>query len=126
MLKWILVGSGGAAGSLLRFALQGWLQPAASLFPLGTMLVNLIGCFAIGFLMALFTGPYVVREEYRFGIIAGVLGGFTTFSAFSWESSQLINGRQWALAMLYIGGSVFFGLLATFVGIRLSQWIYGA
>lgn len=123
--KWILIAGGGAIGSVTRFALQGILQPATSVFPFGTLCVNVAGCFAIGFLMTLFTGPYVAREEYRFGMVAGVLGGFTTFSAFSWESMRLIEARQWVYALLYISASVIVGLVATFCGIRLSQWLYG-
>lgn len=126
MLQWILIAGGGALGAVLRFALQGLVQPKGSLFFWGTWAVNVSGCLAIGFLMALFTGPYAIRPEYRVGIISGILGGFTTFSSFSWESTQLIEQRQWGLALLYIGSSVIVGLLATFAGIRLSQWLYGA
>ncbi len=125
LLKWVLIGAGGAAGAMLRFALQGLVQPTkGSLFPWGTLVVNVTGCFAIGFLMALFTGPYAIRPEYRLGIITGVLGGYTTFSSFSWETMQLAEERQWGLALLYVGASVIVGLVATFVGIRLSQWLY--
>ena len=127
MLKWILIAGGGALGAVLRFALQGLVQPAkGSLFPWGTWIVNVSGCVMIGFLMALFTGPYAIRPEYRIGIISGILGGYTTFSSFSWEGTQLIEQRQWGLALLYIGSSVMVGLLATFAGIRLSQWLFGA
>lgn len=126
MLKWILVGLGGGVGAVLRVALQGVVQPQNSLFPWGTWVVNVSGCLAIGFLMALFTGPYVIRPEYRMGIVWGVLGGYTTFSSFSWEAMQLMEQRQWGLALLYVGSSAIVGLLATFVGIRLSQWLYGA
>lgn len=124
--KWTLIAIGGGLGAVLRFALQGLVQPRSSLFPWGTMLVNISGCLAIGFLMALFTGPYAIRPEYRLGIITGVLGGYTTFSSFGWETMQLAEQRQWGLALLYVGVSVIVGLLATFVGIRLSQWLYGS
>jgi fluoride exporter len=125
MLKWILIGLGGGVGAVLRFALQGAMQPKGSLFPWGTWAVNVTGCLAIGFLMALLTGPYVIRPEYRLGIVTGVLGGYTTFSSFSWEAMQLVEQRQWGLALLYVGSSAIVGLVATFAGIRLSQWMYG-
>ena len=126
MLKWIFIAGGGALGAVLRVALQGLVQPKGSLFPWGTWIVNISGCLMIGFLMALFTGPYAIRPEYRVGVISGILGGYTTFSAFSWEGTQLIEQRQWGLALLYIGSSVIVALLATFAGIRLSQWLFGA
>src|SRR4051812_35177258 len=101
MLKWILIAAGGALGSVLRYALQGCVQRAAnSNFPAGTLLVNLLGCLAIGFLAATFTGPKFVREEYRLGIIVGILGGFTTFSTFAWETFDLASRREFALAAL--------------------------
>lgn len=126
MLKWFLIAGGGALGAVLRYAIQGLVQPKNSLFPWGTWLVNVTGCLLIGFLMALFTGPYAIRPEYRLGIITGVLGGYTTFSSFSWESMQLVEQRQWGLALLYVGTSVIVGLAATLAGIRISQWLYGS
>lgn len=125
MLKFLLIALGGGAGAVLRYTMQGLVQPRASVFPFGTLIVNITGCLAIGFLMALFTGPYLIREEYRLGIITGVLGGYTTFSSFGWETMQLLEQRQWGMALLYVGLSVIVGLLATFAGIRLSQWMYG-
>lgn len=125
MLKWVLIAMGGGAGAVLRYAVQGFVQPKGSVFPMGTLIVNISGCLVIGFLMALFTGPYLIREEYRLGIITGVLGGYTTFSSFGWETMQLLEQRQWGMALLYVGVSVMVGLLATFAGIRISQWMYG-
>jgi fluoride exporter len=126
MLKLVLIALGGGTGAVLRYAVQGLAQPRGSVFPFGTLIVNISGCLVIGFLMALFTGPYLIREEYRLGIITGVLGGYTTFSSFGWETMQLLEGRQWGMALLYVGVSVMVGLLATFAGIRLSQWMYGS
>ncbi len=125
MLKLVLIALGGGTGAVLRYAVQGLVQPRGSVFPFGTLIVNISGCLVIGFLMALFTGPYLIREEYHLGIITGVLGGYTTFSSFGWETMQLLEGRQWGMALLYVGISVMVGLLATFAGIRLSQWMYG-
>lgn len=126
MLKLVLIAAGGGLGAVLRYLLQGLIQSRAGVFPLGTLIVNITGCLVIGFLMALFTGPYLIREEYRLGIITGVLGGYTTFSTFGWETMQLIEQKQWGMALLYVGLSVIVGLLATIAGIRLSQWMYGA
>ena len=75
--------------------------------------------------MALFTGPFRNAELYRDGLVIGILGGFTTFSAFGWETIQLLDSRQYGSASLYVGLSVGAGLLATLIGLRFSQWIYG-
>jgi CrcB protein len=60
-------------------------------FPFGTLSVNLLGCLAIGFLAAIFVGPVPLREEYRLGLVVGLLGGFTTFSAFGFETFLLLS-----------------------------------
>lgn len=75
-MKDALIMAGGAVGSLLRYILQGWGQALTSgTFPLGTLGVNVIGCFVIGFLNFLFTGPWPIRADYRIGLLVGVLGG---------------------------------------------------
>jgi len=82
-MKYALIMMGGALGSLLRYILQGWGQAIMNgTFPLGTLVVNVVGCFTIGFLTFSFLGPWPIRQDYRIGILVGVLGGFTTFSSF--------------------------------------------
>jgi fluoride exporter len=126
MTKWILIAAGGALGSLSRYALQGWMQRVINTnFPLGTLVVNLIGCALIGFLTATFTGPKLIREDYRIGIIVGILGGFTTFSAFGFETFSLANDRQFAFAALNIILSCGLGLLAVWAGYRAAEFLYG-
>jgi CrcB protein len=126
MTKWLLIAVGGAFGSILRYAIQGWMQRAINTnFPLGTLVVNLIGCALIGFLTATLTGPKMIREEYRIGIIVGVLGGFTTFSAFGFETFSLANDRQFAFAALNIVLSCGLGLLAVWAGYRAAEFLYG-
>jgi CrcB protein len=96
MNKWLLIAAGGALGSLLRYALQGWAQRlAGGNFPAGTLAVNLIGCLLIGVLSGAFSGPLLIREEYGIGLTVGVLGGFTTFSTFGLETFILANAGQW-------------------------------
>jgi CrcB protein len=87
--------------------------------------VNLIGCALIGFLTATFTGPKLIREEYRIGIIVGILGGFTTFSTFGWETFSLTNHRQFAFAALNVALSCGLGLLAVWAGYRAAEFLYG-
>jgi fluoride exporter len=126
MTKWLLIAAGGAFGSISRYALQGWVQRAINTnFPLGTLVVNLIGCALIGFLTATFTGPKLISEEYRIGIIVGILGGFTTFSAFGLETFLLANDRQFAFAALNVVLSCGLGLLAVWAGYRVAEFLYG-
>ena len=99
MTKWLLIAAGGAFGSVLRYAVQGWVQRAANgSFPVGTLTVNVLGCMFVGFLAALLTGPVLIREEYRLGLTVGILGGFTTFSTFGLETFVLTGHRQFWLA----------------------------
>ncbi len=126
MTKWLLIAAGGAFGSILRYAIQGWVQRAANgSFPAGTLAVNVLGCLVIGFLTALFTGPVLIREEYRIGLLVGILGGFTTFSTFGLESFTLMNAGQFALAALNIFSSCTLGLLAVWIGYRAAEYWYG-
>jgi CrcB protein len=126
VLKFALILAGGALGSLLRYLLQGLGQELAhGTFPLGTLIVNVVGCFAIGFLNALFTGPVPIRAEYRIGLVVGVLGGFTTFSAFGWETFSLANEGQLLRATANVLLSVCLGVSAVFVGCRLAERWFG-
>jgi fluoride exporter len=126
MLKFALIALGGAVGSLARYLLQGWVQESTrGTFPLGTLIVNVSGCFAIGLLNTLFTGPWPIRADYRIGLVVGVLGGFTTFSAFGWESFSLANGGELLRASLNVLLSVALGLAAVFAGARLAQRWFG-
>src|SRR5919109_1161032 len=102
MNKFILIFLGSGLGGIVRYALSGWVQRwTTETFPTGTLVVNIIGCFAIGFLSAAFTGsaaPIAIKEEYRIAIIVGVIGGFTTFSAFGKETLSLAADREMLLA----------------------------
>lgn len=126
MLKWLLIGVGGALGSVLRYAMQGWVQRfAGGAFPFGTMAVNVVGCFLLGLLAGFLAGPQLVREEYRVGLMVGVLGGFTTFSTFGLESFNLIAGGELRLALLNIALSCGVGLAAVWIGYRLAERWFG-
>lgn len=126
MTKWILIAAGGATGSLFRYAIQGWIQRlAGGTFPFGTFGVNIIGCALIGFLTALFTGPVLIREEYRVALTIGILGGFTTFSTFGLETFNLASSSQYALALVNIVLSCGLGVAAVWAGVRAAQYLYG-
>ena len=112
---------------MLRYLIAGWgHRLAQGAFPLGTLVVNVVGCFVIGLVGARLSGSLVIREEYRAGLMVGLLGGFTTFSAFGWETLTLANdGRgTWAIAnlLLTMTGS----LVAVWLGYRASEAWFGA
>jgi len=110
----LLIGSGSFIGGVLRYYLSQFIQiKTISTFPIGTLTVNFLGCFFIGLIVGLIDKENI-GSEWRFFLITGLLGGFTTFSAFSMESINLLRDGQLLYAFAYIGLSVLFGLLATF------------
>jgi CrcB protein len=126
MNKWLFIAAGGALGSVCRYALQGWVQRLTnSSFPFGTLVVNVTGCLLIGFLTAAFTGPVLIRQDYRLGLMVGILGGYTTFSTFGWETFSLANDGQFFLAALNVVFSCAVGLLAVWLGFRASEYWFG-
>jgi len=90
------------------------------------MVVNIVGCAAIGFLTPLLTGPVLIREEYRLAVLVGLLGGFTTFSTYGWETISLANDGQRWLALANVLGNNVFGLSAAWAASRLATAVYGA
>jgi CrcB protein len=114
----VVVGIGAAIGANLRYLLGLWAVARwGQSFPYGTMLINIVGSLLIGFcLMRLPLDP-----RWRLGVITGLLGGFTTFSTFSYEALALVELGRWQAATLYIGGSVGLGLLAAAVGLWLGR-----
>lgn len=126
MLKFILIFVGSGVGGILRYSLQGWVQRLVDIsFPLGTLAVNVCGCFVIGFLAATFSGPVLIREEYRIGLTVGIVGGFTTFSTFGLETFNLANDGQLRLAFANVLGSCVLGLMAVWIGYRLAERWFG-
>ena len=121
MSAWLWVGLGGFVGSVARYG-AGVLFAGASngRFPVATFLVNVVGCFAIGMLAGIFERHAPRFDELRPFLFTGVLGGFTTFSAFGLETIALMRRGDWTAAMLYAAGSVALGLLAVALGLRLA------
>ena len=116
-----LVALGGAIGSVLRWVLSGLVQRwTGSAFPWGTFAVNAAGSLAIGVIAALALERALVAPAVRVFSIVGVLGGFTTFSAFSYETLALLRDGQWPAAAGYAGGSVGVGLLCAFAGYAIG------
>ncbi|NLS90979.1 MAG: fluoride efflux transporter CrcB [Planctomycetaceae bacterium] len=127
MKQFLLIFIAGGCGSLMRYTVAGWAQHwSSSSFPTGTMVVNIVGCAAIGFLTPLLTGPVLIREEYRLAVLVGLLGGFTTFSTYGWETISLANDGQRWLALANVLGNNVFGLSAAWAASRLATAVYGA
>jgi len=118
----IAVALGGALGSLLRFLVSSWMLAhwPRHLY-MGTFAVNLIGCFAIGFLSAFFLLRADLPLALRTGLTVGVLGGLTTFSSFSLEVVNLLESGQYGTAAGYLLGSVLGGLAAAWLGMTLAR-----
>ena len=127
MTRFLLIFVGGGTGSLMRYVVAGWAQRLSnSTFPVGTLAVNLVGCALIGFLTPILTGPVLIREEYRLAVLVGLLGGFTTFSTYGWETVCLADDRQFWLAAANILASNLLGLGAAWLAARLATMIYGS
>jgi CrcB protein len=126
LLKPALIFLGSGSGGLLRYwlggVIQNWWGP---LFPVGTLVINVSGCLAMGFLAAVWTGPVLIREEYRAAVLIGLLGGYTTFSSFGRETLALVHDGEWWRAGWYVLGSVVLSLLAVWVGAALASKLYG-
>jgi len=125
LTKVLLIALAGGIGATLRFWVSGLVQSTATSFPVGTLAVNVIGCGVIGFLSAFFAGPQLVPEAWRFAVLVGLLGGFTTFSSFAWETLSLARDAQWLPAAANILLSNTLGLTAAWFGYRLGLKIFG-
>lgn len=122
----IFVALGGALGSVFRFLLSTWTQAISKSidFPYGTLTVNLIGCFIIGFLSQLAEERGAFTSESRTFVFIGILGGFTTFSSFGNETINLLRDGESFNALANIGANVIFGLMLVCLGRTLAYWIW--
>ena len=111
------VAAGGALGSVGRFLISKWLE--STVFPFGTFIVNITGCFIIGILWAVSLKNSLIPDHIKLFLMTGVCGGFTTFSAFSLESISLLREGKFFLFLVYSLGSLAYGFIATFIGIKL-------
>ena len=123
MLKNLLIiGSGGFIGSIARYLVsQLNLSVNFHSIPVGTLLVNIIGCFLIGFLSGIADKSMILSTEWRLFLMVGLCGGFTTFSAFANENLMLIHNGQIAAVLLYTAISIFLGFLAVYIGYVITN-----
>ena len=124
MVKILLVGLGGFLGAVARWGVAGAVQRVAgSSFPAGTLAVNVLGCAAIGVLMGLVTSYSLLGPEARAFLLVGVLGAFTTFSTFGWETLALLSDGEWLPAFLNVALNVLVGLGAVFAGLAAVRFL---
>jgi CrcB protein len=116
----LLIALGGAVGSVFRYLTADAVQRTTHVFPLGTLVVNVVGSLIVGiltgFLMNMQAHPMI-----RPALVVGFCGGFTTFSAFSMETVGLINGGEAGRAALYVGASLVFSVLGAGIGFRIAM-----
>jgi CrcB protein len=121
-VKWLLLLAGGGIGAVLRFTLALWVDARAGThLPWGTLAVNATGCFAIGVVATLADEHALVSPALRLFLVTGVLGGFTTFSAFGMETWQLVEDGR---AIAAFGNAVFSvgaGLAAVVAGVAITR-----
>ena len=122
MLQLLVIGCGGAVGALMRYGLGLRITLlAGNAFPWGTLFVNIVGCFLAGLLLALFVTRIPLSDLLRNGLQIGLLGGFTTFSAFSMDTIALFDQGLWLRGLLYIVTSVIVSLLGAYLGMSVGR-----
>ncbi len=123
MKKLLLVGLGGFVGSILRYSVSGTAHRMTAMvtFPIGTFTVNALGCLAIGFLSGLAEAREVISPQTRLFLMIGLLGGFTTFSAFGYETFALARDAERLPALVNVLASVILGLGAVWLGQILAR-----
>lgn len=121
--KMLLVMVGGALGCYLRYAISKWCneQTWGRMFPFGTLIVNVAGCFVLAAAASIVLERLPARQNWYLLIGTGFCGGFTTFSTFGWESYKLVRDGSWGLALANVVGSC----LAGFLGIVLAVTLVG-
>lgn len=125
MNKYLFVMLGGSLGAVSRFLLGTLVvRWYSAVFPLGTFLINVTGSFLIGVLMMLFLNRPSIDPNWRLFLVTGVLGGYTTFSSFEWETFFALREGASAVAMLYVILSVVVGLVAVWLGAIAASYLW--
>jgi CrcB protein len=121
----LLVGAGGFLGSIMRYLIGGWVQRGLNYptLPFGTLAVNVLGCLGIGLLAGLAESRFVLSAEARLFTMIGILGGFTTFSSFGYETMALARDGQLLAAFGNVALQLVLGLGAVYSGLVISRFI---
>lgn len=119
----IAIGTGSFIGAVCRYLLSQFIHTKfLSTFPFGTLVVNILGCLLIGLVFGV-SSRVNLAQEWRLFLATGLIGGFTTFSAFSYETINMLRDGQFWYASAYVVSSVVVGLIATFIGIAIIKYI---
>ena len=122
MHKYLLVGAGGFAGAIARYWVNTIVTERMGLrFPFGTFLINVSGCFLIGFFMYLLAERGVLDAHWLYVIVIGFIGAYTTFSTFEYETVRAIQDGQHGIGMLYVGSSVLVGFAMVWLGAQAAK-----
>lgn len=126
MIRYIAVLAGGALGTGLRYSISSLIYSAikAPDFPYANLVINVSGSFLIGLLAELFETRLLVPPTIRIAVFTGLLGGYTTFSSFSFETYALLRDGQLVRGTLNASASVLLGLAAVWLGVRIAQTLY--
>ena len=125
MTMFLYAAFGGAIGAAARYGVNVSTPKLLGYgFPWGTMIVNIAGSFVMGMLIAAMALSWNASQEMRVFLITGVLGGFTTFSAFSLDFAALYERKEYGLAFGYAGSSVVISLIAVFAGLYLARTVF--
>jgi len=122
LMNALIVGSGGFLGALARYGLSGLVQRHVSLttFPYGTLVVNLVGCLLIGAIVGLAESRQLFGPELRTFVLIGILGAFTTFSTFGYETFSMLRDHEYLRATANVGVHVVLGLALVWLGHALT------
>jgi len=125
MMKILLVGFGGFIGTIFRYLISGWIHQFLNIsnFPLGTLSVNFLGCLVIGFLGGFSEEHNIFSGETRLFLYIGLLGGFTTFSTFGYETFAFLRDGQFTEAILNVLLQVVLCLFAVWLGYIISKFL---
>ena len=126
-MRWLWIALGGAAGTLLRYAIS-LLAPRlfGTSFPAGTLVVNLLGSFCIGAIMYVGLTTKTIHPDLRFALTTGVMGGLTTYSTFNYETIELVRTGAWSVGVLNCVVTFVGCLVAGVLGLALGKLIAGA
>jgi CrcB protein len=122
MDNYIIIGCGGFLGACARYWLAGWAaQKWGASFPFGTLLINVTGSFVLGLFMAATTGRLIVDPRWRLLFAIGFVGAYTTFSTYTYESTQLLLAGNWSYGLANLAASNLLGLGASVLGIMVGR-----
>jgi len=120
--KYLLIGSGGFAGAMARYWMGTFVTQRMGLrFPFGTFLVNISGCFLIGFFMYLLAERGVLDAHWLYIIVVGFIGAYTTFSTFEYETMRALQDGQFGVGLLYVASSVLAGFIMVWLGAQAAK-----